>query len=524
LGPTPADQPVAFSVSLRLPGAADLETYLANLSDPGSPEYHAYLRPEQFGVRFGLPDAEIDRVAGWLEAGGLAVTRFPQRTSFAVAGTAGQIDRLLGVKLVDRLTPTGVRYHQPQGTPIIPTDLTTDVATFIGLDSEPALQPSFSGISGTDVPGNGLLPDVVAKAYEIQALHDAGLNGEGQTVALVSLDTFTDSDVDLFDSRTGLSGPAVQRVRLPDALDKPAGQTGEVALDIQILRGIAPKAQIISYEGSTAFGSFGPIVRQVVADGLAKIVSISWGLCEKYYPADKRAAEEQEFAAAFAAGLTIFVASGDYGAYDCRALELTSGPRDRDLGASARWPASSPSVVAVGGTYLSVREDGSYLSEYGWEDPLSGGGTGGGLSHFYGQPAWQQGAGVTNSDSNGKRQLPDVAGPGDPASGFFIEYTDQNGDLVAGPVGGTSAATPFFAGSMVLTQQLAQREGIAFATPLGPVLYQLAAEQPGGSVFHDVLSGGNLLEQAAPGWDYATGLGSPRVAPLARAIVDFLAR
>jgi kumamolisin len=75
---------------------------------------------------------------------------------------------------------------------------------------------------------------------------------------------------------------------------------------------------------------------------------------------------------------------------------------------------------------------------------------------------------------------------------------------------------------MLLAQQMAQQEGVAGLGPLGPVLYQIAAAQPPGAVFHDVVRGGNLLYSAGPGWDYSTGLGTPRVAPLARAIVDSL--
>jgi kumamolisin len=96
--------------------------------------------------------------------------------------------------------------------------------------------------------------------------------------------------------------------------------------------------------------------------------------------------------------------------------------------------------------------------------------------------------------------------------------------VVGGPVGGTSAAAPFWAASMLLTQQLAESEGVDSIGPLGPVLYQIAAEQETGAVFHDVIRGGNLLYSAGPGWDYSTGLGTPRVAPLARAIVDFVSR
>jgi kumamolisin len=235
-------------------------------------------------------------------------------------------------------------------------------------------------------------------------------------------------------------------------------------------------------------------------------------------------AEQREFAAAFAAGISVFTSSGDDAAYDCRRVKVSDNPFERDLSPGVDWPSASPNVISVGGTFLSIRQDGTYLEEAGWEEPLGGGGGGGGLSALIQRPDWQFGTGVDNAASNGMRQVPDVAGPADPTSGFVITYTDPDDGLVTGRIGGTSAAAPFWAASMLLTQQLAAREGVAGLGPLGPVLYQVSAEQPTGAVFHDVIRGGNLLYSAGPGWDYSTGLGTPRVAPLARAIIDLLKR
>ena len=92
-----------------------------------------------------------------------------------------------------------------------------------------------------------------------------------------------------------------------------------MALDIQVIRGIAPKARIINYEGPNTHDGYAALMARIVADGQAKIVNISWGLCEKYTLRDSVRAEEREFAAAFAAGVSTFVASGDNGAFDCRA-------------------------------------------------------------------------------------------------------------------------------------------------------------------------------------------------------------
>ncbi len=525
LGPTAADEQVQFTVSLHLPGSADLDRFLHGLVTPGSSNYQQFLTPAQFGARFGLSDARLGPILAWLQNAGLAAELMPQRTSIAVSGRAAAVKGLLGVDLVDWQNVAGIRYHVPVGQAIVPDALSADVDAVLGLNTEPLIRPAAHPTPVEAGAGNGLLPDTVAAAYEIKPLHDAGLHGEGMTIAIISFDLFTPSDVTLFDQTFGIHGaPPVDVVHLQGAAEELGDGSGEVALDIQVIRGIAPQAQIISYEGPNTSDGFAVPISRIVADGRAKIVSISWGLCENQSSVQAMRAEQNEFAAAFAAGLSVFTSAGDDAAFDCRRVNVSSNPFERDLSPGVDWPSGSPNVISVGGTFLSLREDGSYVDEAGWEEPLGGSGGGGGVSSFNPRPDWQVGAGVDNSSSNGMRQVPDVAGPADPSSGFVVTYTDPDQGLVSGEVGGTSAAAPFWAASMLLTQQLAQNEGVAGLGPLGPVLYQVSAEQPVGAVFHDVIRGGNLLYSAGPGWDYSTGLGTPRVAPLARAIVDLLKR
>ena len=523
LGPTEPDEVVDFSISLVMPGAAELADFLAGLNDPRSPHFGRYLDAQGFGARFGLPVGDVDAVVAWLQGSGMEiVARYPQRTSLVARGRAADVNRLFGVTLVDRQNAEGIRYHVPLGEPVVPAEMAGRVASVVGLDSEPAVRPARTTIYGAGVPGGGLRPPDVAKAYEIEELHAAGLRGEGQTVGIISFDTFNASDIAAWDQEMDVTGPAVEFVRLEGAPTTPGSGVGEVSLDIQVIRGIAPAAQIINYEAQNRLSNFGPLIARVVADGRVDIASISWGLCERYYPPQVVAANEQEFAAAFAAGISIFVASGDEGAYDCRRLSPSGDDFDRDLSIAVDLPAAGPSVIAVGGTFLTVRQDGHYYEEVAWEEPLGGHGTGGGVSVFHPRPTWQQAFGLDNAAT--MRQVPDVAGPADSTSGFLVIHTEPGEDEPSmGAVGGTSAAAPFWAGSMVLAKQLANQQGIPALGALGPQLYALAAEQPAGAVFHDIVRGGNLLHQAGPGWDYATGLGSPRVSPLARALVARLA-
>jgi kumamolisin len=178
----------------------------------------------------------------------------------------------------------------------------------------------------------------------------------------------------------------------------------------------------------------------------------------------------------------------------------------------------------VGGTRLSVREDGSYFSEDGWEDTLSSDGTGGGVSPLDRRPDWQRGEGL--GFSSRRRLVPDVAGPADCDSAYFIVYPEVGGNgstRVQGPHGcGTSAAAPFWAGVTALVQQYARERGVPRLGFLAPTLYEVARTEQGRAAFNDVQSGGNLKHNAGRGWDFATGLGSPNVWNLAQAVLAHL--
>lgn len=506
----PAAEVVDFEAELVMPGASGILAAAAAIADPASPAYRHYLSAADFGARFGLPAAGVARAAAWFSGHGFQVEESPANRSYlGLRATAGQLRSTFGLALLDRTDSAGVAYHLPLGTATIPLELRPFVRAIGGLDTSPASRPKprFG-------PANGLHSADLAKAYGIDALRAQGLDGSGQAVAVVSFDTFDPRDIADFDQATGTSGPAVQSVRLAGAPKKPGDGQDEVSLDLETIRAIAPKAQIYDYEAPQS-ANWSDVINRIVEDGKVQIVSISWGRCEPF--ADPSAGDPDDVALASAemAGLSIFVSSGDNGAYDC--LDEPDGLA-RDFTVAADYPAVSPHVIAVGGTYLSVHQDGSYLGEVAWQDPLSQAGSGGGLSSVFSRPSWQVGPGVVNSDSTDRRQVPDVAGPADPASGMFV-VSDGEGEVV----GGTSAATPFWAGSMVLAAQLAAKGGISKLGFLDPVLYSIgAAHQSDGTLFHDVTVGANLLYPATTGWDYATGWGSPRLDALVPAVVAYL--
>ena len=397
------------------------------------------------------------------------------------------------------------------------------------------------------VPGGKLGRADLAKAYEIAPLYDQyQLDGSGQTVAIASFGGWYDAaDIAMFNTVTGTAKGSLERIPMPAGapIGTPGKSDAETLLDIETIRTIAPGATILDYQSCRL--DFGDVVQKIVDEGRASVISISYGLCETVYNAlasntiaaaerwPSMADVEGHFATAAAAGTSIFVSSGDEGAYGCERIARRLAKDEPALAhtlyfsADAEFPATSPSVTAVGGTYLSVANDGSYFREAAWEDSLTQTGTGGGVSATFNRPDWQVGLGAALS-STGRRQVPDIAGPGDSDSGMGLirARTCDPGEVdpcwTSDAVGGTSFAAPLWAGIAVLAAQLAQQRGLGPIGPLAPRLYRLANGPAYHDLFHDVTLGGNLQDLAGAGWDSATGWGSPRVTPLVLALMDDL--
>lgn len=507
VGPTPPATPIDFSLVLRLPGAPRLREFLRNLYDPRSSSFHRFIDASAFGARFGLSRHALRATIRTLVRDGVRITgEYPQRTALDARAPAGVVERLFGVRLIDHVGRGGRRFFAPSGRPSVPAALTSAVSAVAGLDGRPALAPD-------DVPADGVDPSTAAAAYDAAPLYRLGIEGQGESVAVISFGTFTSSNLEGFDRQFGLPTEApVQQGLLGGATDHTADTQEEVQLDLEIAHAIAPRAQLLDYNAPFETGrSLGVLLDRIVADGRADIVTDSYGQCERDLdPADIER-DEQAIEAAQAHGVTIFKSSGDAGAYYCQ----NTNRADHRL--SVEWPASSPGVVAVGGTSLSVGQGGAYAGETAWQDALSQQGGGGGLSVIFPRPTWQRGIGVINRYSNGRREVPDVSANADPASGWSVF---QGGRLTQ--AAGTSAASPFWAAAAALIEQYAREHGVRKLGFLDPVLYAVDSRPEPFPPFHDVTVGTNRYYPATQGWDLATGLGSPDVYNLARDIVAYL--
>lgn len=512
LGATDPHTMITFTLVLRLPGQARLTRFLNELTDRAAPDYHHFIDAAAFGKRFGVSRSVLDDASARLARDGIEVTAsYPQRTALDVRATAGTIDRVFDIRLMDWRNARGQVFRAPLGGVTVPGDLGRAVSAVAGLDGSALVTDDSAAIQG-------LTPPSARSVYGIAPLLAHGVTGQGEDIAVVEFAQFDQSDLDGFDQQFNLPDVTPREVAVDGgASDNDPSSVAEANLDLEVAHEIAPGAGLLDYNAPQATSSgadtFGTVLDRITADGQARIVSDSWGSCEADTPRADIQRDEQALEAAAAQGISVFVAAGDTGAYTCQ--EAT----DTNHRLSVSWPSSSPFAVSVGGTSLSVTTTGGYAGETAWNDTLEQMGGGGGLSVDYTRPAWQVGPGVANRFSTGMRQLPDVAAAADPWSGWDV-YT--GGAITV--AGGTSAATPFWAASMALVAEYAGHHGARQLGFVDPVLYAIAARPRDGQAFHDITIGANRYYPASRGWDFATGLGSPEVDNLARDVVTYLNR
>jgi hypothetical protein len=322
-------------------------------------------------------------------------------------------------------------------------------------------------------------------------------NGDTEpTVATIELSGWDDTGLTEYASAVGLPDPVATGQYTAISVDgadptQPDGTGGndEVALDQEALLATAP------YLGQRAYfaPNIGPsgivdALNQVATDALdashdyynLAAVSISWGQCEASWLPNEVDALDQAVVNALAAGVTVFAASGDNGAYDC----------PDDPSPAVDMPASDPSVVGVGG--ITLVSPGSFPVETAWYDPTDGSGSGGGVSNIWLEPDYQKGQVTADG-----RVVPDIALDADPSTGFtFVE------DGQVQSAGGTSLATPLAAGTFA---DLLATQG--FDSGIGDILPNLYSAPA--SDFRDITTGQNGAYNATTGYDAVTGLGAP---------------
>ena len=423
-------------------------------------------------------------------------------TLIAADGPAPLAAHLLGIDIENYRLADGTTFYASQDQPHIPRQLASIVSNVSGLDS-------YTQTRSFAVRPGGLTPTDVLAFYNLKPLRDRGLDGSGQTIVLPEIDDLPNlNDLELFATKYGLPpfGPLLT-IKRDASWGTPMKPEGETVLDLEIIHGVAPNAKLVVYLSAADFAHGDRAFEQLVSDHLGSIISESLGACELQVSSGRRAIRAASEDRAVAQGMSHFVATGDSGAYTC----------GQDTDASGSFPSTLPSVTAVGGTSVFESVQGSYFKEAAWGAPIDETGTGGGPSHFYALPDYQKN--VAQAAGHGLRQVPDVSANGDPNTGFHIIF-----EGVAGQVGGTSASTPLWAATVALINQDMKKKGLREVGFANPAIYWMGQNTSKFSSppFHDVTGGNNLLYDAGPGWDFATGWGSMDGAALDQAWILYI--
>ncbi|WP_158943765.1 protease pro-enzyme activation domain-containing protein [Granulicella sp. S190] len=468
----------------------------------------------QYKKNHGADPAAVKLVRAFAKEYGLTVapdTPGPERRTIKLNGTIAAMQKAFGVTLVHK-THDGATYRVREGSITLPTELVGPVEAVLGLDNRPQAHPHFriagqaGDIGAKTAQGAGFAHPHAAGAntsftpVQIAALYQFPPNASaaGQTIGIIELGGgYKPADLKTYFKSLGQKAPSVTAVLVDGGKNTPttaSSADGEVMLDIEVAAAVAPGAKIVVYFTPNTDQGFIDAIATAVHDTTNKpsVISISWGGPESTWTSQAITALDAACQSAAALGITITVAAGDDGSTD----GVTDSQNHVD------FPASSPHVLACGGTALQGSGS-SISSEVVWNELTNNeGATGGGVSNVFPLPSWQANAGVPKpTNPAGGRGVPDVSGDADPSTGYAIRVDGK--DMV---IGGTSAVAPLWAGLIAV----ANAQNGTSAGFIQPAIY--AAK--GKAAFNDITSGTNFTGtpigfKAGPGWDPCTGLGSP---------------
>jgi len=566
---------VAQTVYLPLKNQQAAEARAQAIQTPGNPLYHKFLSVSDFVRDYAATDGQIAQVENILKQLGYSISYvFPNHLAIEVTSSAGTADNVLGMTL-KRLSVHGRTGMAPSQPVTIPAALKGLVQSFGGLNTVAHARPhhavaalqnaaphASSGTLTGGTPGD-YLPSDFAKFYGVNPLYAAGINGRGSTIGIVTLANYDPADAYSFWKQIGLtvSQSRITTVSVDGgtsvAASEDAGE-GETDLDVEESGALAPSASLRVYVApNNTNANFINGFEAAASENTADTVSSSWGQPELDFfadPAEGEAAETDMLDAFHGAflemalqGQTVFIASGDSGAFDTVRSCANSGTPSADSPVcnapySVDHPASDPLVTAAGGTTLPFSDtlssglkltvdqerawSWSYISTEAAQQGLASRypvssvfstGDGGGVSSYWALPWYQYGvSGITKTkpgqtltvDSGSGpvlnntlpanfagRNLPDLSANADPESGY--QYISEG--LVQDYYGGTSFVAPQLNGVTALfVQALGKRVG-----QLNPALYQLRS-----LTSHDITTGDNWGYQATKGYENATGVGT----------------
>ena len=507
IAPAPSDERLEVTLRIRPKNSLPAQDMLKLSNAPVKQLTH-----EEYEESYGAAAKDLALVGKFAKEYNLnLVYQSAERRTVILAGTVEDMSRAFGVKL-QTYAYAGGTYRGREGAVQIPAELKSVIEGVFGLDNRPVAKRHSPGPQAT--AARAFTGAELAKIYNFPQ----GFDGTGQTIGIIELGGgYRPSDLDAYFSGIGIPAPTVIPVSVDGGSNTPTSSgsdDAEVVLDIQVAGAAAPAAKYVVYfapNNATSSGFLDALTKAIHdTENNPSVISISWGGPESMSTTNFQVEFDKALQAAAMLGITVCVAAGDNGAADV-------GPKAWDGKAHVDFPSSSPFALSCGGTRL-LTANGAISAESVWNqgqadlsvgDDGSFGSGGGGVSGAFPLPDYQQQANVPQSLNPAGfkgRGVPDVTGDGDPDTGYNILVDSQKVQE-----GGTSAVAPLWAALIAtINQKLNGRVGF-----VNPQLYSLATAS---GEFHDITVGSNRVSfqqfnnvgyDAAPGWDAASGLGSP---------------
>ncbi len=487
-GTLPDTETLHIAVSLKLRNREQLDQFISRIHTRGDTLFGKRLTSEQFTALHAPSDDQVRAVTDFLTAAGFTnITVARNHLLVSADGSAASVRSAFATDLMQYRIDGRLAFANSSAARV-PRRLAGIVHAVLGLQNVEHARPMLVAaqpdtIRSLTVKGHN--------PFEFQTIYNVGNSPSGAqtTIAIIASGDLTQTLTDLrtYESQNSLVSVPVSEVRTTaGGVYTDTSGLLEWNLDSQSATAIASEVkELIFYEApSLSDVHLSEAYSRAVSDNTAKVINVSLGECESAaHFSGAMATDDQIFAQAVSQGQTFVASSGDGGS-------RTGCFSHTGMFVQVSYPASSPNVVAVGGTQLNTNTNGSYSSEAAWNKG------GGGVSKHERIPSWQRAV-----LSGNKRGVPDVAFDADPNSGAIIVY--MGGSM---QVGGTSLAAPLFTGVLARAQS-ANNNTLGFAAP---TIYSIASRSP--APFHDVTSGSNGSFRAASGWDRVTGFGSPNIA------------
>jgi kumamolisin len=496
----PAEQRMRLVIVLPLRNQTALGSFLKQLYDPRSPSFRRYLTVEEFTTRFGPTEQDYEAVVRWAETNGFTVVGSSRnRLNVDVTGSVTSIEAAFHVDMGIYQHPSENRtFYAPDREPTV--DLPVQLWHIAGLDNysipRPALVRNAASVKSNATTGS--CPEQSFCGSDMRAAYYQGtaLTGSGQSLGLLEYYGTDLVDLQTYYTNVGQTLPLTPTLVSTDGTSTscvyPSCDDTEQTLDMTQSLGMAPGlSSLVMYVGSTDAAIFNAMA---TASPLNAQLSSSW----TWYPADPSTDNPyfEEFAAQ---GQNLFQAAGDGASW---------------TSSSEIFPADDAYLTSVGGTDLvTAGAAGPWSSETSWADG------GGGISpNKFAIPFWQTttASGCSNC-SNSYRNGPDVSAN---ANFTFYVCADQT-TCTANYWGGTSFATPMWAGYLALVNQQAVLDGMPTLGFINPALYGIGLSSSYDDDFHDITSGSNGYS-ATTGYDLATGWGSPNASGLIAGLLSVI--